>query len=91
MNSIIIITMLDLLFIYTALFELQMLQQNSYNEKGKFYHYIMDDIRKNYKVYLLKYLFAISLLLFRDMSIFLFIYFIFSFSKRVQLSNVFSL
>lgn len=76
MKSIIIVILLDLLFLYTALYELQMLQQNSYNEKGKFYRFLIDDIKKNYKVYLLKYMFGVSLLLFDEMSIFLLIFYI---------------
>jgi len=76
MKSIIMVILIDLLFLYTALYELQMLQQNSYNENNKFYKFLMEDIKKNYKTYLLKYLFGISLLLFRDMNIYLLLFYI---------------
>ncbi|MBQ6841217.1 MAG: UDP-N-acetylmuramoyl-tripeptide--D-alanyl-D-alanine ligase [Bacilli bacterium] len=76
MKNFLLVVLLDLLFIYTTMYELQMLQQNSYNENNKFYKFLMEDIKKNYKTYLLKYLFAISLLLFTSMSTYLFVFFI---------------
>ena len=76
MISIIMVILIDLLFLYSALYELQMLQQNSYNENSKFYKFLIGDINKNYKIYLLKYLFGVSLLLFKYMSNYLLIFYI---------------
>ena len=69
MKTIIIILFLDLLFLFTALFELQMLQQNSYNENDKFNKFIVNYIKNNYQIYLLKVLFGICLLLFTNFSL----------------------
>lgn len=76
MKYFIMVVLLDVLFLYTSLYELQMLQQNSYNEKGKFYKYLLSDIKSNYKIYLLKYLFGIALLLSDSMNFLLFSFFI---------------
>ncbi|MBE6149021.1 MAG: UDP-N-acetylmuramoyl-tripeptide--D-alanyl-D-alanine ligase [Firmicutes bacterium] len=76
MKNIISVLLLDLLFIFTLLYELQMLQQNSYNENGKFYRFLINDIKKNYKIYLLKYLLGFVLLLSKDINIWLFIFYL---------------
>ena len=54
---------ITILFIICMLFELQMLQQNVYNEKNKYFSFLMKDIKKNYNLYLLKFLFGLSLLI----------------------------
>ena len=66
---------ITILFIICMLFELQMLQQNVYNEKNKYFSFLMKDIKKNYNLYLLKFLFGLSLLFFTEFTNILFLYF----------------
>ena len=66
---------ITILFIICMLFELQMLQQNVYNEKNKYFYFLMKDIKKNYNLYLLKFLFGLSLLFFTEFTNILFLYF----------------
>ena len=52
-----------------------MLQQNSYNNKSKYFKFLLKDIKSNYNLYLLKYLFGLSLLFFEEFNNLLTIYF----------------
>ena len=62
--KIMMLILLNILFLYTSMYDLQMLQQNSYNAKNRYYNFFVKDIRKNYKVYLLKFLFTVGLFMF---------------------------
>lgn len=73
--KIIGIILLTVLFIFSSLFDLQMLQQNSYNNKSKYFKFLLKDIKSNYNLYLLKYLFGLSLLFFKEFNNLLIIYF----------------
>jgi len=59
----ILICLVDVLYLFTSLFESHMLQQKSYNAKKKYLHFFLKDVKKNLKIYLLKYLFCILLLI----------------------------
>ena len=71
MKIILILVLLDALFIISSLFELLMLQQNSYNDNNNFAKFIFNHFKKDYQVYFLKFLFAICLMLFTEFSPFL--------------------
>ncbi|MBR4230570.1 MAG: UDP-N-acetylmuramoyl-tripeptide--D-alanyl-D-alanine ligase [Bacilli bacterium] len=68
MKILLIIILLDTLFIISSLFELLMLQQNSYNENKSFAKFMASFVKKEYQVYFLKFLFGICLILFTDFS-----------------------
>ena len=62
-------------FIFESLFFIQMLQQNSYNEKNRFFLFVLKNIKENLNYYALKLLFGISFILFSNFEIILYVYF----------------
>ena len=50
-----------ILFIFSSLYELQMLQQNSYNDLNRFQKFLVEDTKKNWKSLLLKFFFFLYL------------------------------
>ena len=69
------IFLISIFFVFESLFFLQMLQQNSYNGKNRFLVFLFKNIKSNVNYYALKYLFAVSLLLFSNFETILYIYF----------------
>lgn len=83
------IFLISVYFIFESLYFLQMLQQNSYNEKSRFIIFLFRNIKSNFNYYTLKILFAISLLLFSNLDFILYVYifiimFILIYSSIVQ-------
>ena len=66
METFLIFLLLNALFVFTSLFELQMLQQNSYNENYFFSKYMLSYFKKEHEAYALKIIFAICLFLFNE-------------------------
>ncbi len=62
-------------FVFESLFSIQMLQQNSYNEKNRFFLFILRYIKENLNYCALKLLFGISLVLFSNFEFILYVYF----------------
>ena len=69
------IFLISIFFVFESLYFLQMLQQNSYNGKNRFLVFLFKNIKSNVNYYALKYLFAVSLLLFSNFETILYIYF----------------
>ena len=77
MQTLFIILLLDLIFIYSSIFDMQMLQQNSYNENNHYQHFIHNNINQNRSIYLIKFIFSLCLLLNQNINIYLYLFTIF--------------
>lgn len=71
----ILFILINIYYVFDVLFYLTMLQQNSYNDKHKYFNFIACNIKDNITFYFLKILFPISLLLFNELNPILYIYF----------------
>lgn len=69
------ILLVIVLFAFESLFYIQMLQQNSYNEKNRFLKFTLKNIKENINYFALKLLFGISLILFANFEFILYVYF----------------
>ena len=69
------ILLVIVLFAFETLFYIQMLQQNSYNEKNRFLKFTLKNIKENINYFALKLLFGISLILFANFEFILYVYF----------------
>ena len=69
------ILLVIVLFAFESLFYIQMLQQNSYNEKNRFLNFTLKNIKENINYFALKLLFGISLILFANFEFILYVYF----------------
>lgn len=69
------IILISIYLIFEGLFFLQMLQQNSYNDKNRFLVFVLKNIKENLNYYALKLLFGISFLLFNSFEQILYVYF----------------
>ena len=69
------IVLVIVLFAFESLFYIQMLQQNSYNEKNRFLKFTLKNIKENINYFALKLLFGISLILFANFEFILYVYF----------------
>lgn len=67
--KLVLFLILDLLFIFTSLYDLQMLQQNGYNNKNKYKNFLKKDYKNYSSVYLLKYLYAVTIILFEKLNL----------------------
>lgn len=65
----ILLLLIDMLFLLNSFYDLQMLQQNGYNNKHKYKLFLKNDYKNNSSVYLLKYLYAITMICFDNLSL----------------------
>ena len=73
MISLLVVILIDLLFLFVSLYDMQMLQQNSYNERKKYFRFLKYDFLKNDNVYcfLIKLLFIICLIIYAKFDLYL--------------------
>ena len=60
MKSVIALILCDILFFFVSLFDLQMFQQNGYNNKNRYLKFLVSDFKKNYLWCLLELLMIIA-------------------------------
>ena len=79
MNLAIVILLSNLLLFVSSLYYFLMLQQNSYNENRKYFHFINDDVLYKYAtIYIFMLVFSFLLVIYEDFPLYLLIFYIIS-------------